>query len=657
MDSSNNKPSFKLNRSKKFWSLFGLKKISLAKSKQIVNGNGGARRKEQINFDKKLVFSLAKSRIPNLTQLKYLKKYLSVWEKWLLRLSFIFIVASLLFIGASFYTNNLKLIAIAGGVYSEGLIGAPKYINPLYANISDVDHDISQLLYSSLFQRGGNGELVKDLAENYEISEDNKIYTFTIRAGVKWHDDTLLTVDDIIFTFNAIQDSEYKSSLRAGFIGVDIEKIDDRSFKFILSDPYAAFLELLTFGILPSQYWHQISPESASLAELNLKPIGSGPYRFDKFVKDKTGHIKEYNLIINEDYYGAAPFINITYKFFPNFAEAVAALNDSNVDGISYLPQEFRENLIKPKAYNFHKLYLPQLTVIFFNQANNPALADKNVRQALALSVDRSKIINNILAGNAHVVNGPILPNSFAYYNDIKLYDYNPAQAKELLDKAGWQLAEITADDIAQAEADATSEDENIKNKAALIQYLGQGNWRRKDNNYFTLTLTTVERNENEDIVKAVQQYWQEIGVKTEIAVLPASQMQAEIIKPRNFEALFYGQVVGTDPDPYAFWHSSQIGANGFNLANYANPEVDQLLEDARLISNIDERKEKYKQFQEIIAEAEPAIFMFSPTYTYIQSNKLKGFNVSNILYPSDRFANINEWYLKIGKKLIWPDD
>lgn len=657
MDSSNNKPFFKLNRSKKFWSFLGLRKIFLIKHKRNVNGNGRVRGKQQIDFDKKLVFSLAKSRIPNLTQLKYIKKYLNPGERWLLRLSFIFIIISLLFISVRFYTNNLKLIAVAGGTYSEGLIGAPKYINPLYANISDVDHDISQLLYSSLFKRNGSGELVQDLVENYQISEDNKIYIFQIRPGVKWHDDTLLTVDDIIFTFNAIKDSQYKSSLRAGFIGVEIEKIDDQSFKFILSNPYAAFLELLTFGILPAKYWYQIPPESASLAELNLKPIGSGLYKFDQFIKDKAGHIKEYNLKINEDYYREPPFINITYKFFPNFTEAIAALNDSNIDGISYLPQEFRGDLITPKAYHFHKLYLPQLTVIFFNQANNPALADKNVRQALALAVDRDKIINDILAGDAYVVNSPILPNSFAYYNDIQVYDFNLGQAKELLEKAGWQSVEITADDITQAEADAASEDESVRNKAALILDLGQGSWRRKDNNYLTIILTTIERNENEDIVRAVQGYWQKIGVKTKIAVLPASQMQAEIIKPRDFEALFYGQVVGADPDLYAFWHSSQIGANGFNLANYANEEVDQLLEEARLISDIDKRKEKYRKFQEIIAEEEPAIFMFSPTYTYIQSNKLKGFNVSNILYPSDRFANINEWYLKTGKKLIWPND
>ncbi len=135
---------------------------------------------------------------------------------------------------------------------------------------------------------------------------------------------------------------------------------------------------------------------------------------------------------------------------------------------------------------------------------------------------------------------------------------------------------------------------------------------------------------------------------------MPASQIQAEVIKPRNYEALFYGLTVGADPDPYAFWHSSQAYEDGFNMANFKNSEVDQLLEDARLISNQDERKAKYVKFQEIITDEIPAIFMYSPIYTYIQKNKIKGFDVSNILFPSDRFSNIEEWYLKTGQKLVW---
>ena len=112
--------------------------------------------------------------------------------------------------------------------------------------------------------------------------------------------------------------------------------------------------------------------------------------------------------------------------------------------------------------------------------------------------------------------------------------------------------------------------------------------------------------------------------------------------------------MLGADPDPYAFWHSSQVGLEGYNIANFNNKEVDQLLEDARLTSDTAKRQEYYKQFQKIVAEEEPAIFMYSPVYIYPQNTKLKGFAVKDILLPSDRLANVQEWYLQTGKHLVW---
>ncbi len=670
MDSPKHKIANLISKSKKFLLDFLFKFISFSKFKKLDNNHNNE--KNQIELDKKLVFSLAKSRIPNLKQLKYIKRFLSKKEFWILYICFSVVAVSLIFSGIRFYCKHLQVVPVRGGTYIEGLIGLPKYINPLYANISDVDSDIGQLIYSSLFKRGKDGELIRDLVESYEVSKDNKIYTFTIRQDVKWHDSNFLTIDDIIFTFNTIKDSKYKSPLRPGFIGVEIEKVDNRGFKFILSNPYAAFLELLTFGIMPIDLWYQISPESASLAELNLKPIGSGPYKFDTFIKDKQGNIKEYNLVINENYYGQLPYIdNVSYRFFSGFEEAVSALNDNIIEGISYLPQEFKKEVLTPNTLNFHKLYIPQLTVIFFNQQASPGLADRLVRQALTLAINRQKIVNEILAGDAYIVDGPILPNSFAYYQDITKYRYNITEANQLLEKAGWLSADITEEEIAEAasfiealtdeqenesgEGDALDpEQEKIKQEAALKLKLGVGQWRKKGDNYLIIKLSTVERNENEQIITAIKNFWESVGVKTELEILPANQMQLEIIKPRNFEALFYGQVVGADPDPYAFWHSSQIGENGLNIANFSNKEADQLLEDARLISDPGQRQEKYWRFQEILVEELPVIFMYSPTYTYVQNKKINNFSVNNILYPYDRFANINEWYIETGKKWEW---
>lgn len=615
---------------------------------------------EQINLDKKLVFSLAKSRIPNFKQIRYIKNFLTPRELFIIRVNAIIIIICIIFVGSSFYKKHLRMVPVEGGKYIEALIGAPVHVNPLYSGINDVDNDLSSLIYSSLFKRGKNGELVNDIADNYQISADGKIYTFVIKENIIWHSGnslisgSKLNADDIIFTFTSIKNKQYKSPLRSSFNGVEIEKVDDKTIKFILSNPYAAFLDLLTFGILPANLWSEIPPESFELTKYQKKPIGSGPYQFSNFVVDNAGNIKEYNLIANKEYYGRVPYIDITFKFYPSFEEAVGALNDGQVDGVSYLPEELRSLIITPKAERFNKLFLPQMTAIFLNKDTTPALGDKAVRQALAYALDRNKIINESLSGNAYIVDGPILSDSFAYNKDIKKYNFDIAKADDLLNKTDWKIIEVSDKQVKKAEEDALSADEKARTEAEKLLRVGEGSWRQKNNEFLIIRLDTVDRNENKSVVNEIKKSWENIGVKVELEILPVSQVQTQVIKDRNFGALFYGQVIGADPDPYAFWHSSQTGSEGFNIANFANKEVDQLLEDARLTSEVSKRQELYKKFQDIIAEEEPAIFMYSPVYTYVQGSKLKGFDVKNILLPSDRLSNINEWYIQTGKKLIW---
>jgi len=615
---------------------------------------------DRAEADKKLVFSMSKSRIPNFRQLKYIKKYLNSQEILIINVSIFVIVVSALVGGTSFYKKHIQLVAKQGGKYIEGSIGSPKYINPLYSSLSDTDSDIARLVYSSLYKLDKNGQLANDLVETQKMSDDQKVYSYKIREAVLWHDGQKLTVDDIIFTFNLIKDSQYKSPLRSSFNGVTIEKVDDYNFKFILSDPYAAFSELLTFGIMPAHVWENSTPESISLADANLHPIGSGPYESSQMIKDKAGNIKEYDLVVNKKYYNTKANVDISYKFFGSFEEVVGALNDNQVDGMSYLPHELKDNIITPNAYNFYQLYLPQLTAIFFNQINNSNLANKNIRKALAYSIDKQAIINDQLFGGAQVVDGPILPNNFAYYNQTDKYIFNPEAANTIFTNEKWAKVEITKAEINILAEKKKSESAGGANAIKLTAEeqakldMGAGKWLMKDGKYLKIKLTTVDTSENTKVVKTIKNYWEVAGVKTELEVLSPSQIQSDVIRGRNFEALFYGQVLGIDPDPYAFWHSSQTGAQGYNIANYSNKDVDQLLEDARKISNPEERKVKYYKFQEIISQEVPAIFVYSPSYTYVQVKKVKGFDVKSIITPRDRFANVEDWYIETKKKLVW---
>jgi peptide/nickel transport system substrate-binding protein len=637
--------------------LISFKNILLGKTTRA--NDDASNNQQQIELDKKLVFSLSRSRVPSWQQLKYLKKFLTPREIWIIRINLIIIVLCLVFFGVKFYRDHLQVVPVSGGRFVEALVGSPVHINPLYASVNDVDNDLSTLVYSSLFKRGKSGELVNDLVSNYEVSSDGKVYTITLRSDAKWQtgnsliSGTPVNADDVAFTFSAIQNKQYNSPLRPSFSGVALEKIDDYKIKFALSEPYAAFLDLLTFGIIPANLWGEIAPGSFELAQYQKKPIGSGPYSFSKFTVDQAGNMKEYDLIANKNYYGAKPYIDLGFKFYPSWDEAISALNSNDVDGISYLPIEQTSSIKTPKSYNFNKLFLPQLTAVFFNK-DQAIFSDKAIRQALAYAINRDQIIKEVLGGGAYLVDGPILPNSFAYNKDIKKYNYDSAKAGQMLEAAGWKLIEISAEQIKQATEQSSSTDLKIRDEANKILDIGAGKWRQKDNTFLTIRLGTVDRGENQAVVAAIAKYWEDAGVKVKLEVLTAVQIKTDVIKNRNFDALFYSQTIGADPDPYPFWHSSQANGAGLNITDFANKEVDQILEDARLTSDIAKRQELYKKFQDIVAEDEPAIFMYSPAYIYLQSNNIKGFAVKNIILPSDRFANVADWYIQTGRKLVW---
>lgn len=614
--------------------------------------------------DKKLIFSLNKSRIPTSRQLKYVGQFLSKKEKRIITVSLAIILVSGIFLSIRFYINHVKIAPKDGGTYTEGLVGSPKLINPLYASVNNIDNDISCLIYSGLLKRDKDNKLVPDLAEKFEISSDEKEYTFYLRKDVHWHNKSEFTADDVIFTFNAIADSEYKSPLKLSFEGTEIEKIDDYTIKLILNEPYAAFLELLTTGILPQELWSQIPPSSANLAELNLKPIGTGPYKFKSLTKDKAGNIKLYELEVNNKYYDKKPYLqNLTFKFFSSFQEGVNALNEGRIEGIDFLPKEHEEEIVAKNNYTYHRLNQPQLSALFLNQDRLGVLIDKRVRQALAHAVSKQEIIATTSPQYTYSIDGPILPMFTEYYNqEIKKYEYDLAKAKQLLDQAGWKIVEVKEDreegedeEIPKPRQDGVRDpDSHVGTKENETPAIEHGTWRKKGEEYLILSLTTVDQPDNIIVAELIKNFWEKLNIKINMDIVSSDLIQNEIIKPRNYQILLYGEILGADPDQYPFWHSSQIGSSGLNLANYNNKKADELLEDARITNNVQTRVEKYKEFQNIIADDLPAIFLYSRNYTYLQDKKIKGFGMTSITIPSDRFNNIGNWYIKTGRRIVW---
>jgi peptide/nickel transport system substrate-binding protein len=561
----------------------------------------------QMESDQKLVYSLAPRKIPSARQLKHLKKFLPAREFLILKIAAIVFILSAICWGIIFIKNHLVYLPISGGKYVEGALTYPKNVNPLYATSRDIDGDLNRLIYSSLFRYNKSGRLENDLVESYTLSADGKEYLVKIKPGVKWHDGSDLTADDVIFTFNLIKDPDYRSALRPAISGAEIEKIDDYSVKFVLAAPYAPFRELLTFGILPKDIWDNTNPDSIVLSELNLKPIGSGPFKFKSLTKNKSGELKEYLLEANADYYGSKPYLkNIRFVFFADIASAVKALNDKQIMGLSYLPFASRPDLLAKNSLKINDLAQPQTVSLFFNGTKKSELANKDVRILLAKAINKSEIINQIFSGVYRVSDGPYLAESPAYNPDTLKYNYSPEEAV------------------------AGLKGKNLE-----------------------MTLTIVDAGSNLTVAEKIKEYFAAAGVKLNIKAVSGDQI-VSIIKDRDFEVLLYGQAVGGDPDIYAFWHSSQIGGKGLNLAGYSNPDLDKLLVEARTTANEDDRILKYKKAQEILATDLPVIFLYSPSYSYVQTKDLGGFTGTVIIEAADRFSDVSGWYLKTKKRLDW---
>lgn len=560
---------------------------------------------------------------PNKFQWKHFFKILSKPEKYLFW-SLIFLIAiSVFFISRGWYLSRTEIGPSSGGSYTEAAIGFPRYLNPILSSTNDVDRDISSIIYSGLLKYDYNGILSPDLAEKYTISDDKKTYDFFLRPGIKWHDGKNLTANDVLFTVQIIQNPEYRSSLRASLQGVEAEKISDSAIRFTLKNPYSPFLDNLTFGILPKHIWENIPAVSFPLSENNLNPIGSGPYKIAKAQKDNTGTVKEIELSAFNEYYFGRPYLNsIIFKFFKDEEGAITEFSNGGVQAVSYVSAA---NLPELRANsNIHEIILPRYFAVFFNQSESKALADKNVRQAISLATNKNEIIDKAIFNQAIAIDSPIPEFIWNSQAPQAVNGFNLDQAKSLLDSSGWTINATT-----------TLREKIIDKQPVNLE----------------INLLTVNWPELVNVANSLKESWANIGVKVNLDIKSVAEIQ-ELIKARQYQSLLFGQILGADPDPFAFWHSSQKKDPGLNLSLYENKEADKLLEEMRTESNPDILKQKYAQFDKIVAQDLPALFLYSPMYIFPTNNEIKGINIKNIHLPSERFSQINKWFIKT--KRIW---
>lgn len=498
-----------------------------------------------------------------------------------------------------------------GGTLTEGILGSPRFVNPLLA-LSDADRDLVALTYAGLMGINGEGELIPVLAESYSISEDGRTYTFILKEGAEFSDGTEVTAEDVVFTVEKAQDPDLKSPEFTNWANVLAEAVDARTVTFTLSRPYAPFLHDTTLGILPSHIWSNITSEEFPFSTYMTEPVGAGPFKVSDVDRNKNGIIKSYSLSSFSNYALGKPHIrNIELEFFAQKEDLVEALEGGSIQSAYGVPKE--NALTAPYARVFG---------VFFNVNQNPLFANIEVRKALSIAVNRDYIVEEVLGGYGTALAGPVPPGSNIPEIEI-LREGRMEEARDVLSRNDWVLNEET------------------------------GIWNHEDKGELSFTLKTSNVPELKTIAQAVQADWKELGADVSIELYGQGDLTQNIIRPRSYEALLFGMVVGREQDLFAFWSSTERNDPGLNIALYTNHSVDTLLTNIREESDPLKREELLTEVQTSIAEEYPAAFTHAPDFVYVVPEEVRGVLLPQIASPSDRFANIHEWYKRT--EYVWP--
>lgn len=590
-------------------------------------------RREAAGRDKEFYFAIGfiiTAINTNIRKLLKIKNWIRVWkhlnakERIWLGIFFVIILFSISYLVGNFYRGQTKAVAALGGTYIEAVSESPHNLNPLLAT-NDSDRDFSRLIFSSLLKYNEKSELVPDLAASYEISKDRKTYTLKLKEGVLWHDGEPFNAEDVVFTIDAVQNPEYNSPLRTSWQGVKVETSDKNTIILTLKTPYGAFVEnLALLGILPKHVWSKVIPQNFPLADFNLKPIGTGPYRFVKLQKDSLGRITSVNLTANPDYFSPPLIKNLVFKFYFSEEETVSAFNRKEVDGL-FLQTAQNKNQVRGLDSSFvFSLRSLKTYALFFN-TDDPILKDKNVRLAINYAVNREELLNKLLNSEGKIAVGPIPPGLPGSSPDITGYDFNPKKAGEILEKAGW----------ARNENGIYAKKLNKKDKEAT-----------------PLKFSIVTAKSLQLVAVLIRDYLKNVGIEADLKIVLPSELQQNYLRTKNYNAILFGESYTNSIDPYIYWHGTAIKDPGRNLSLYNNKKVNKILEDARQITDPVKRAQKLENFQKSVLSDAPAVFLYSPNYIYVVKNTTKNINLVNLAIPSSRFSKINEWYIET--KRIW---
>ncbi|MDE2030880.1 MAG: hypothetical protein KGI58_01290 [Patescibacteria group bacterium] len=546
------------------------------------------------------------------------------------------LIATVILVGK---VNSAFMVDIPtnGGTITEGIVGMPTLVNPVLS-LSDADKDLTSLVYSGLMRKLPDGTLIPDLAESYTVSPDGMTYTFVIKKNAKFQDGSKVTADDVVYTINQINDPLTKSPHKASWDGISVSKKDDSTVVFTLKQPYISFMDNTTIGIMPMHIWKNINPAEFGLSTLNIKPIGSGPYKVKSVSKNSEGVPTQYSLERFNNFILGEPHIKyINIIFYNNESDLIKALSSHTIDQAGGISPE-NADTVKNNGYIIHTATLPRIFGIFFNSANNKIFSDSSVVNAFDKALDRQELINNILYGYGTLVHNPI-PEFILH--DQSINDYKNAsldEARSILDKAGWTLG---ADGI-RAKGGTTTVTKNVRVGGKTVTRTSTVNNGPVVKLIFSIT--TGDTPELKNAASLIKDQLEKIGAQVNIKIYESGQLN-QLIRTRNYEALFFGQIINHESDLFSFWHSSQKVDPGLNIAMYSNKNVDGILELAEKTLDPNQRIVQYGTLMKEFDKNIPALLIYSPKYLYATLPTLNNLKLDTLTTPSDRFSLVYSWY------------
>ena len=500
-----------------------------------------------------------------------------------------------------------------GGDYVEGIAGIPARVNPFFASENTVDATLASLIFAGLTRLDERGVPFPDLAQTWTVSPDGTLYTFTLRPGLLWQDGVPLTAEDVVFTYELLQSPDLRNApdLQSALESAVFTSVNNSTVTVELPEAYAPAPAYLTLGILPAHLLRNVAPDALYDSPFNQRPVGSGAYRIETLALDRA------TLIANPAYHFEQAFIQrLELRFYPDDGALLQALQSDEINGALFEsglgPSDVLE-IQQRSDLRMSTLDKGEITYVYLN-LEIPLFQSRRLRQALLYAIDRDALIRDVLRGQAARADAPIAPGSWAYSPSLTRYGADPQLANLLLDEAGW-----------------------LK---------GEDGIRRNGGTALAFTLTTGSDPVRVAVANRVAEAWNAIGASVIVEPSGLTALVRDLIEQRDYEALLFVDSAGTDPDPYAAWHSDGAGGQGGNLAQFSNARVDALLTEARS-APLTRRKELYDEFQEIFAQEVPSIPLYVSRALYVQDADVSGVRIGQLAEPGDRFWQVQEWFLK----------